>query len=180
MPVPIRRSALALLLFAAGLTGCLSDRAAEPAPAPRVTAPAPETLQAAPRVPGLKPAVPADIAALNAVSAPKPLPPRPPRRPAFPRIEAAALVGLTAEQALTLFGTPDRSLRSQGDVTGETIWVYETAGCRLEIAFHFSIADDALVAHARDLRPSDPAAPVPESICLHVLAGRTAGPPAQG
>jgi hypothetical protein len=185
MFVPFRRPGLAVLLLAAGLAGCVTDRTGEPPARPVVAAPAAAPQVTAARVPETKPPVPDSASAPASAPAPLPLPPRPPQRPAFPRVEASVFDGLTAERALTLFGTPDRSLRSQGDVTGETIWVYRAAGCRLEIAFHFSIADNALIAHAHDLRTHDlrtgaPTAQVPDAICLHTLAGRTASPPAQG
>jgi hypothetical protein len=178
MFVPFRRSGLAVLLLAAGLAGCVTDRTGEVPVRPVVAAPVVEPAVTAARVPASKPPVPDGAADLGAVRVPQPLPPRPPQRPAFPRVDAAVFDGLTAERALTLFGTPDQSLRSQGDVTGETIWVYRAAGCRLEIAFHFSVADNALIAFAHDLRAGDPA--VPDAICLHTLAGRTAVAPAQG
>lgn len=126
------------------------------------------------RLPGTKPPVPK--MALRPPTATMPvtaatLPPTPPHRPNFPRIEAAELADMTAEQALTIFGTPTRAERQRGDqLGGVTAWIYEADGCRLKIAFHFSVADNALRAHAHDVAALDRSAELPESLCLHALA----------
>lgn len=92
----------------------------------------------------------------------RPLPPKPPRRPAFPRVHASQLAGLSAEQALVLFGKPTHADRD--DET--TAWTYEAAGCRLHLRFRFSVAANALRASGYELSPET----IPTAICLHTLA----------
>lgn len=126
------------------------------------------------RLPGIKPPVPQTAVRPPTATTPvtaATLPPTPPHRPNFPRIEAAELADMTAEQALTIFGTPTRAERQRGDqLGGVTAWIYEADGCRLEIAFHFSVADNALRAHAHDVAALDQSTELPESLCLHALA----------
>jgi len=83
-------------------------------------------------------------------------------------VSPAVLNGLTADRALQAFGKPDRAERLQDGTV--TTWIYETAGCRLRVAFHFSVADNALLAHAHELTAEEAGAP-PEAICLHAIAG---------
>lgn len=126
------------------------------------------------RLPGIKPPVPKTAVRPSTATTPvaaATLPPTPPHRPSFPRIDATELAGMTAEQALTAFGTPTRAERRRGDqFGGVTAWIYEADGCRLEIAFYFSVAGNALQAYTHDVAALDRSAELPESLCLHALA----------
>lgn len=94
-----------------------------------------------------------------------PLPPSPPTRPAFPRLAKADLTGVSAEAALQLLGAPTDAGRLRGD----TVWRYENASCRLDLHFHFSVADNALRAYRAEIGwrigPE-----ISEELCLHTLA----------
>lgn len=157
----------ALLLAPAVLvSACMPQFAADGATSPTLQEPpraAAETLPEAAAEPG---------AALVGMTPPptRPvvrasLPPLPPQRPAFPRVDAAALAGISAEEALSILGRP-RHARS---TEGVSLWVYEHAACRLTLRFHFSVRDNELRALGHDIE-SGLEKGLHEAICLHLLA----------
>ena len=93
------------------------------------------------------------------------LPPLPPQRPVFPRVQPAALAGVSAERALAMLGRPLAARNAEG----VSLWVYEHEACRLTLRFHFSVRDNELRALGYDIE-SGVEKGLPESICLHLLA----------
>jgi hypothetical protein len=149
------------LTMAVLISACVTTGQAPPAEEVRAPTPVQAALApAGPLPPGPKPAAPAGFLP-DARTVPTTPPPLPPTRPPFPRVAPTALDGLKLERALTLFGRPAAVARGP-DVT---TWTYRTAGCRLEIDFHFSIQQNAMRAHAS--RIAGPATP---EMCLHALA----------
>jgi hypothetical protein len=176
MPMVAPRRPLRWLLpavTAAVLAGCVTTGPESDGPPAARSAPAqaaaPAAAPAGPQPPAAKPQVPPDFR--SAVRGSRRPPPLPPSRPAFPRVSPAAVPGIALGRALSLFGKPAAVDRG----AEVTTWVYRSGYCRLEIDFHFSVADNAMRAHAYRIAggPDGRDAASRPRLCLHTLAKRS-------